>query len=169
MIALIRTRTLNALRTDLAKAEAATRAARVKGEQHELERDLAATAAARAETTVESLRDALARASEDVARLQGELEALRAQSLLDTEDRQVLRMLLRTARKQSSRTDRVYVLYRFGDLHSVHVTRDAAEIAAEAEGAPRDGWTASTTCCPSNSPAAEIPWRIRPVPLGGTR
>ncbi|MGW2471860.1 hypothetical protein [Streptomyces sp. NPDC001665] len=169
MIALIRTRTLNTLRTDLAKADAATKAARVKGEQHELERDLAADAANRAEITVETLRDALTRANENAAQLQGELEALRAQSLLDTEDRQVLRMLLRTARKQSSRAERVYLLYRFGDVHSVHATRDAAEIAAEAEGAPRDGWTASTTCCPSESPAAEIPWRIRPVLLGGTR
>lgn len=170
MIALILTRTLNALRTDLAKAEATAKAARSKGEQHELERDLATDAAARAETTGETLRAALTRVNEDAARLQGELEALRAQSLLDTEDRQVLRMLLRTARKQSSRADRVYVLYRFGDLHSIHATADAAEIAAEAEGAARDGWTPHTTCCDGAVvPASEVRWRIQPVPLGGAR
>lgn len=165
MIALIRIRTLTALRTDLAKAEAATKAARVKGEQHELERDLATDAAARAETTVETLRAALARANEDVARLGGELEALRAQSLLDTEDRQVLRMLLRTARKQSSRADRVYALFHHGRLHSVHPTMDSAEIAAEAEGAPRSGWTTHPAGA-AMPPAAEVAWRVQPLAFG---
>ncbi|MEV7722716.1 hypothetical protein, partial [Streptomyces sp. NPDC088184] len=142
--------------------------ARIKSEQHQLESDLATDSAIRAESAVEELRASLARTTADAARLEGELETLRAQSLLDTEDRQALRMLLRTARKQATRADRVYVLYRFGELHSVHATRDAAEIAAEAEGAPRDGWTSPTTCC-DGAPASEVPWRIRPVPLGDTR
>lgn len=127
-----------------------------------------ADSAVRAETTTETLRDELARATTASARAEGELAALRAQSLLDTEDRQALRTLLRVARKQAARADRVYVLLHFGELHSVHATRDAAEIAAEAEGAPRDGWTSSTTCCDgSPAPASEAPWRIRPLPLGG--
>lgn len=170
MITLIRTRILDDLRTDLTNREADARAARSKGEQHELERDLATDAAIRAGTTVEELRAALTRATTDAARLEGELEALRAQSLLDTEDRQALRTLLRTTRKQNSRAERVYVLFRFGKQHSIHATADAAEIAAEAEGAARDGWTASTTCCDGATvPASEVRWRIQPILLGGTR
>ncbi|MCG7525049.1 hypothetical protein MHW47_11445 [Streptomyces sp. OfavH-34-F] len=165
MIALVRTHTLNALRTDLAKAEAAVKTARRKGEQHELERDLAADAASRAETTVESLRAALARAAQETARLEGELETLRAQSLLDTEDRQVLRMLLRTARKQSGRADRVYALFHHGRLHSVHPTMDAAEIAAEAAGAPRSGWTTHPAGA-AMPPASEVIWRVQPLAVG---
>ncbi|WP_405780717.1 hypothetical protein [Streptomyces sp. NBC_00859] len=169
MITPVRTRTLDALRADLSQAKAAATAARIKGEQHKLERDLANDAAIRAETHVEKLRTALDSARADAARLEGEMEALRGQSLLDTEDRQALRMLLRATRKQHGRAERVYILLRFGDVHSVHATRDGAEIAAEAEGAPRDGWTSDATCCAAPVPVSEIPWRIRPVPLGGAR
>ncbi|MEW1690862.1 hypothetical protein ACIQOF_03530 [Streptomyces sp. NPDC091265] len=169
MITLVRTRTLDALRADLSQAEAATTAARFKSEQHELERDFATDAVIRAEADLEKLRAALDGAIADAARLEGEVEALRGQSLLDTEDRQALRMLLRATRKQNGRDERVYVLLHFGDVHSVHATRDAAEIAAETEGAPRDGWTSDATCCAATAPVSEIPWRIRPVPLGGTR
>ncbi|MEU2352484.1 hypothetical protein ABZ599_05890 [Streptomyces misionensis] len=168
MIAAVRTRTLRALRTGLSEAEAEAAAARAESEQHRTEAALATDSAIRAETALEELRAALARTTADAARLEGELETLRAQSLLDTEDRQALRTLLRLTRKQNNRAERVYVLFHFGELHSVHTTRDAAEIAAEAEGAPRDGWTSSTTCCASPSPASEVPWRIRPLPLGGT-
>ncbi|MEV6141900.1 hypothetical protein [Streptomyces sp. NPDC051992] len=170
MIAIVRTRTLHALRAGASEARAAARAARIKSEQHQLVGDLATDAAIRAESAVETLRAALARTTADAARLEGELEALRAQSLLDTEDRQALRMLLRTARKQGSRADRVYVLLHFGELHSVHISWDEAEIAAEADGAPRTGWASLTTCGDgSPTPAAGVPWRIRQVPLGGTR
>lgn len=170
MITLIRTRTLDSLRADLSKIEADDRAVRAKGERHELERDLAAASAIRAGETVEELRAALTRATQGAARLEGELAALRAQALLDTEDRQALRMLLRTTRKQHSRAERVYVLFRFGKLHSIHATADAAEIAAEAEGAARDGWTSPTTCCDgATTPASDVRWRIQPVLLGGTR
>ncbi|WPW30712.1 hypothetical protein P6B95_27290 [Streptomyces atratus] len=169
MITVVRTRTLHTLRADIFEAETATAAARAESEQHRKESEIAADSAIRAEIALEELRAALARTTAHAARLEGELETLRAQSLLDTEDRQALRTLLRTTRKQNARADRVYVLYRFGELHSVHATRDTAEIAAEAEGAPRDGWTSSTTCCASPSPASEVPWRIQPVPLGGTR
>ncbi|MFJ8374079.1 hypothetical protein ACIQ9I_21175 [Streptomyces sp. NPDC094461] len=169
MIRIVRTRTLNALRTSLTEAQTTASAAREEAEQHQWASELATDSAIRAEAALEKLQTAALQRAVDVARFEGELEGLRAQSLLDTEDRQALRMLLRTARKQATRADRVYVLLHFGELHSVHTTRDAAEIAAEAEGAPRDGWTSSTTCCPSPAPASEVPWRIRPVPLGDTR
>lgn len=148
MITLIRTRHLAALRAEVSKIEAD-----------------ATVAAIRAGTTVEELRAALTRATTDAARLEGELETLRAQSLLDTEDRQALRMLLRTTRKQNSRAERVYVLFHHGRLHSVHPTVEAAESAAEAEGAPRSGWT---TCTPGAAmpPACEVTWRVQPLPLG---
>ncbi|MCX5166387.1 hypothetical protein OOK39_46080 [Streptomyces sp. NBC_00264] len=129
--------------------------------------ELATDSAIRTETTAETLREELARAITAAARAEGELTALRVQHLLDAEDRVALRMLLRTARKQQTRTGRVYVLYRHGALHSVHTTRDAAEIAAEAEGAPRDGWTSSATCCATPYGAPEAPWRIQTLPLGG--
>ncbi|WP_030700936.1 MULTISPECIES: hypothetical protein [unclassified Streptomyces] len=167
MITLIRTRTLDDLRTDLSNREADARAARSKAEQHELERDLAAAAAIRAGATVEELRDALTRATQDAARLEGELETLRAQSLLDTEDRQALRTLLRTTRKQNQRAERVYVLFHHGRLHSVHPTVEAAEIAAEAEGAPRSGWTTHTPGA-ALPPACEVTWRVQPLPFGTT-
>ncbi|MEV7050691.1 hypothetical protein [Streptomyces anulatus] len=167
MITLIRTRTLDDLLTDLTNREADARAARAKSEQHELERDLATTAANRAGATVEELRAALTRATQDAARLEGELETLRAQSLLDTEDRQALRTLLRTTRKQNSRDQRVYVLFHHGRLHSVHPTAEAAEIAAEAEGAPRSGWTTHTHGA-ALPPAREVTWRVQPLLFGTT-
>lgn len=168
MIAVVRTRTLQALRDGLAEAQAATAAARAESEWRQRESGRATDSAIRAEDAVEELRAALALATADAARLEGELETLRAQSLLDTEDRQALRMLLRATRKQNARADRVHVLFHFGELHSVHATRDAAEITAEAEGAARDGWTSSSTCCADTARASEVPWRIRTVPLGGT-
>lgn len=127
--------------------------------------DLATDAAIRAENVAEELQAALARHAADVGRSEGELETLRAQTLLDTEDRAALRMLLRIARKQN-RADRVYALFRRGALHSVHATLEAAEAAAEAEGAPRSGWTSHA---PGGAlpPAAEAAWRVQPLPLGG--
>uniref|UniRef100_A0AAU2VT24 Uncharacterized protein n=1 Tax=Streptomyces sp. NBC_00008 TaxID=2903610 RepID=A0AAU2VT24_9ACTN len=163
MITLIRTRTLDALRAEVSTAEADARAARAKGEQHELERDLATAAATRAGTTVEELRAALTRATTDAARLEGELQTLRAQSLLDTEDRQALRTLLRVTRKQN-RAERVYVLFHHGGLHSVHPSVEAAETAAEAEGAPRSGWTTHTPGA-ATPPACEVTWRVQPLPF----
>ncbi|MBB0245050.1 hypothetical protein FNQ90_13260 [Streptomyces alkaliphilus] len=103
----------------------------------------------------------------ELARLEGELETLRAQQLLDTEDRAVLRMLLRTARKQRlDRLDRVYVLFRYGALHSVHASLEAAEGTAEAEGASPDGWTSHRPGAGMPS-AAEVTWRVQPLALGG--
>ncbi|WP_405184867.1 hypothetical protein [Streptomyces albidoflavus] len=96
-----------------------------------------------------------------------EVEAARAQVLLDAEDRVALRALLRTARRQSRALDRVYVLFRHGRLHSLHASADSAEAAAEAESAPRHGWTAHTPGA-ALPPAAEMAWRIQPLPLGGT-
>ncbi|MFF7553587.1 hypothetical protein ACFZA9_11955 [Streptomyces olivaceus] len=119
----------------------------------------------RAELTVESLQRELADARARAARAEGELATLRAQHLLDTEDRVVLRTLLRTARKKTRPADRVHVLFQRGALHSIHATHDDAELAAEAEGAPRDGWTADKPGA-GRPPAAEVTWRIQALPLG---
>ncbi|WP_329356951.1 hypothetical protein [Streptomyces anulatus] len=95
---------------------------------------------------------------------QGALEILRAQQLLDTEDRAALRALLRTARRQTRQADRVFVLFRHGALHSLHATQEAAEAAAEAEGAPRSGWTALKPGA-ALPPASEVTWRVQALPL----
>jgi chromosome segregation ATPase len=166
MIAVVRSRTLHDLRADVVEAEAAAAAARAEAEQRRQEGERATDSAIRAESAVEELQTALARTTADAARLEGELETLRAQSLLDTEDRQALRTLLRITRKQSGLADRVYVLFHHGQLHSVHATMDAAESAAEAEGAPREGWTAHTPGA-ALPPASEVLWRVQPLPLGG--
>ena len=168
MIAVVRTRTLNALRSGVSQAEAETAAARAESEQRRKEGEVAADSADRAELAVEELRAALARSTANAARLEGELETLRAQSLLDTEDRQALRTLLRTTRKQSAKADRVYVLFRHGELHSVHASVEAAEFAAEAEGADRSGWTSHMPGA-ALPPASEVVWRVQPLRLRGTR
>lgn len=139
MITIVRARTLRGLHDQAA-------AARAEAQQH---------------------RQAAEKLRADLAHAEGELAVLRAQALLDTEDRAALRALLRAARK-TSRTDRVYVLFRRGELHSVHATVEAAEAAAEAEGAPRSGWTAHPPGA-ALPPAAEVAWRVQPLPLGGAR
>lgn len=168
MITLVRTRTLNALRSSIAEAQAATAAAREESEQHRAGGEISADSAIRAELSMQELRVALDRSIADAARLDGELETLRAQSLLDTEDRQALRTLLRITRKQSAPADRVYVLFHQGELHSVHATVEAAESAAEAEGAAPTGWT-SLTPGAAMPTASEVPWRVQPLPLGRAR
>ncbi|MFH8518239.1 hypothetical protein ACH4CE_24750 [Streptomyces gelaticus] len=167
MIRIVRTRTLNALHTNLTEAQTATSAAREEADQQRWASELATDSAIRAEAALEKLQTAGLQQAVDVAHLQGELETLRAQSLLDTEDRQALRTLLRVARKQATRAAYVYVLLRFGEVHSVHTTRDEAEIAAESEGAPRDGWVSHSTHGTTPA-AAETNWRIHPVKLGTT-
>ncbi|MFF5783202.1 hypothetical protein ACFY7Y_40605 [Streptomyces virginiae] len=104
-------------------------------------------------------RDA-ARDERDAAR--AEVEEARAQVLLDAEDRVALRALLRTARRHDA--NRVHVLFHRGRFHSVHATVAGAEAAAEAEGAPRDGWTSTPpgAACP---PACEVVWRVQPLTL----
>jgi hypothetical protein len=162
---IIRTTTLAALRADLDAAE--TDAAVMSEEStrwHDLYMEESRTAAD-AQIREEQTRAELEKTRTELARLEGELAALRAQHLLDTEDRAVLRALLRTARK-ASRADRVYVLFRHGALHSVHASVEAAEAAAEAEGAPRAGWTSHKPGAPL-PPAAEVAWRVQPLPLGG--
>ncbi|WP_381562927.1 hypothetical protein [Streptomyces eurythermus] len=166
MIAIVRTRTLRALRTDLAAADSAAETARVLAEQHRRDAETATDSAIRAETALEELRAAHARSIADGARAEGELKALRAQALLDTEDRAALRMLLRQARKTTTAQQRVFVLLKRSQFHSVHTTREDAEKAAEREGAHPDGWL--THGAPgTNVPASEVLWRIQPVPLKG--
>ncbi|MFD8954611.1 hypothetical protein ACFV0B_37795 [Streptomyces xanthophaeus] len=101
-----------------------------------------------------------ARAEVETAR--AEVDEARKQVLLDAEDRVALRMLLRTARRQDP--SRVHVLFHQGRFHSVHATAEGAEAAAEAEGAPREGWTSTPpgAACP---PACEVVWRIQPLTL----
>ncbi|MEU0671345.1 hypothetical protein ABZ330_00335 [Streptomyces sp. NPDC006172] len=146
MIRLIRTRTLDALRTDRA-AQTAT------------------DATIQSEVTIQRLQQELADARADTARAEGERDALRAQHLLDAEDRVALRMLLRTARKQTATLDRVYVLFRLGQLHSIHASQDSAEATAESQGAARDRWTATPPGA-AMPPASEVQWRIQPLPVG---
>lgn len=166
MIAIVRTRTLRTLRTALADAETAAETARALAERLHQEVEIVADSAIRAETTLEDLRDAYARSIAGAARAEGELETLRAQQLLDTEDRAALRLLLRQTRKTAA-AQRVFVLLKRGQFHSVHGTREAAEEAAEREGAHRDGWLTQggpgTQCSGS-----EVLWRIQPVPLTGS-
>ncbi|GAA3013565.1 hypothetical protein [Streptomyces fulvorobeus] len=170
MITLIRIRTLAALRDSLTEAETEAEAARTEADKCLEQSGDMLDHLTQADDVAEELRADLAQSRLDAARLEGELEALRAQVLLDTEDRQALRTLLRAVRKQNQRAHRVYVLFRFGELHSIHATADAAEIAAEAEGAARAGWTPHTTCCDGTTvPASEVRWRIQPVLLGETR
>ncbi|GAA3753907.1 hypothetical protein [Streptomyces tremellae] len=91
-------------------------------------------------------------------------QAAYAETLLDAEDRVALRMLLRTARKQAARQERVYALFQRGQLHSIHVTQEAAELAAEAEGAARSGWSAFPPGA-ALPPATEVLWRVQALPL----
>ncbi|MFD8670563.1 hypothetical protein ACFV1U_34930 [Streptomyces microflavus] len=165
MIALIRTRTLDTLRTDLATAEMEAENARAEADKCLEQNGDLVDHLTHADDVAGELRAELAQSLRDAARLEGELEALRAQSLLDTEDRQALRTLLRVTRKQNQRAQRVYALFHQGRLHSVHPTAEAAEIAAEAEGAPRSGWTTQTPGA-ALPPACEVIWRVQPLPFG---
>ncbi|MBK3542459.1 hypothetical protein [Streptomyces sp. MBT60] len=165
MITLIRTRTLNTLRTELAMAETEAENARAEADKCLEQSGELLDYLTHADDVAGELRSELAQSRLDAARLEGELEALRAQVLLDTEDRQALRTLLRVTRKQNQRADRVYALFHHGRLHSVHPTVEAAEIAAEAEGAPRSGWTAHTPGA-ALPPACEVTWRVQPLPFG---
>ncbi|MEV7294211.1 hypothetical protein AB0N79_21710 [Streptomyces microflavus] len=165
MIALIRTRTLNTLRTDLATAETEAQAARAEANACLKQSGDMLDHLTHADDVADGLRTDLAQSRLAAARLEGELEALRAQVLLDTEDRQALRTLLRATRKQNQRAERVYALFHQGRLHSVHPTVEAAEITAEAEGAPRSGWTTHTPGA-ALPPACEVTWRVQPLPFG---
>ncbi|WTD02113.1 hypothetical protein OH717_05785 [Streptomyces albidoflavus] len=175
MYRIIRTRTLHALRADHEQY----REEAVTAVRHAVAADLTvdqlSKRLAESEAQIEALRAVVqqvtrerddARAERDQDR--AEVEAARAQVLLDAEDRVVLRALLRTARRQSRALDRVHVLFRRGALHSIHASADSAEAAAEAEGAPRSGWTAHAPGAALPS-AAEADWRIQPLPLGGVQ
>jgi leucyl aminopeptidase (aminopeptidase T) len=164
MISIVRTRTLRALRDDITQAQQDAEDARANAEQHRQDAQTASASARRAETALEELRTEHASLTTAAARAAGELQTLRAQALLDTEDRAVLRMLLRTARKTAAAQQQVFVLLKRGQFHSVHASREDAEKAAEREGAHRDGWLTHGT--PTELPASEVLWRIQPVPIG---
>ncbi|MFF3190529.1 hypothetical protein [Streptomyces misionensis] len=150
MIRIMRAATLAALHTE-------TEAARAEAARSVKD------AAAAAEETVRARAD-LADLRATLARVEGELTHLRTQQHLDAEDRVALRMLLRTARKQMAARDQVYVLFRRGELHSIHASQESAEGAAEAEGASRDGWVAFASGA-SVPPAAEVAWRVQRLPF----
>ncbi|MFI5526877.1 hypothetical protein [Streptomyces platensis] len=154
MFRIVRTRTLATLHDECARAESMeTEALALRTDLAEQERGFAAL---------------LKQTGEERDEARAEAKAARAQVLLDAEDRVALRTLLRVTRKQSRALDRVYVLFRRGKLHSVHASMDAAEGAAEAEGAERSAWTSHTPG--AAFPAAdEVAWRVQPLPLGGSR
>ncbi|WP_103528919.1 hypothetical protein [Streptomyces sp. SM12] len=117
-----------------------------------------------------ALRTSLKEREQDHTELREQLRRAQEQVLLDHEDRVVLRTLLRTARRQEERDrDTVYLLYRRGELHSVHSSREGAETAAEGEGAAPGGWISVPPGAPrpsdSDSPAG---WCIEPVRLAAT-
>ncbi|EMF31130.1 hypothetical protein H114_00837 [Streptomyces gancidicus BKS 13-15] len=99
-----------------------------------------------------------------LARAEGELVVLRGQSYLDAEDRVSLRALLRSVRRQAKDREKVAVLFRKGQLVSAHASRQAAEAAAEAEGAPREGWVSSPLGAPL-PPEADVAWRVTVLPV----
>ncbi|ODA69535.1 hypothetical protein [Streptomyces sp. AVP053U2] len=156
MITIVRTRTLRALRASITEAETAAKAARTDD------------SAIRTETALEDLHAQHAALTAAAARDAGELQTLRAQHLLDTEDRAVLRTLLRTARKTAAAQQHVFVLMQRGALHSVHATREDAEQAAERDGAHPDGWLTQGVL-DTDAPAYEVAWRIQPMPIGTSR
>lgn len=126
-----------------------------------------------ADVTVSALRAELDKERRAAAvredELQAELDSARAQVLLDAEDRVALRALLRTVRRQEARKEaRAYLLWRRGELHSVHGSMESAEGAAEEEGASQDGWVAHSSEVPL-PPASEVAWRVQQMPLGGAR
>ncbi|MFY1675479.1 hypothetical protein [Streptomyces sp. WMMC905] len=146
MYRLVKTTTYTDLRNDLTAAQQTC--ARLEAECDAVRQRLDAVDAARVD------------AERGSARADGAMEVLRAQHLLDTEDRVVLRALLRTARRRQRQ--RVYVLFRHGVFHSVHESEDSAEHAAEAEGASPNGWTRMA----AGTPAGEAAWRVQSLPLG---
>jgi hypothetical protein len=50
----------------------------------------------------------------------------------------------------------VYVLTRFGEVHSVHTSKEAAKAAADREGADPKGWLD----VPKSKPLAPSPWAV---------
>ncbi|SOD67055.1 hypothetical protein SAMN06297387_12847 [Streptomyces zhaozhouensis] len=119
----------------------------------------------RAEKEASELEDQLA----ELNREADEMRLVADRPLLDHEDQVALRALLRQARRQA-RDPGVWVLLERGELHSVHSTREDAEDAAEALGAPRDGWTWQTSPAEDvRRTATEVLWRIQRMPLGGAQ
>ncbi|MFF0206383.1 hypothetical protein [Streptomyces althioticus] len=126
--------------------------------------DAAKAQAASAQSEASTVTAQLELVREALARAEGELVVLRAQSYLDAEDRVTLRTLLRTARKQTKDGEKVAVLFRKGRLVSAHASRQSAEAAAEAEGAPREGWVSSPLDAPL-PPEADAAWRVTVLPV----
>lgn len=117
-----------------------------------------------------TLHTSLKELDEDHSELREQLRRAQEQVLLDHEDRVALRTLLRAARRQEQRDrDTVYLLYRRGELHSIHRSREGAETAAEGEGAAPEGWISFPPGAPRPSDAdSPAGWCIEPVRLVAT-
>ncbi|MET9804665.1 hypothetical protein [Streptomyces sp. NPDC006368] len=124
-------------------------------------------------TTLAALKADLdvARRERDQARTEAEMatdSAIRAENVAEQQLCQLSQAhadRIQDAR-DAARADRVYALFHCGVLHSVHATIDAAEAAAEAQGAPRSGWTTLRPGAAIPS-AADVAWRVQALPLGG--
>jgi hypothetical protein len=77
--------------------------------------------------------------------------------------------LVEEVRQVESSPRCVYVLTRFGEVHSVHTSREAAKAEADRNGADPKGWLD----VPKSKPLAPSPWAVahacvRPEQAGGT-
>ncbi|GGO55327.1 hypothetical protein GCM10012287_46370 [Streptomyces daqingensis] len=77
--------------------------------------------------------------------------------------------LVEEVRQAEARPKCVYVLTRFGEIHSLHTSQEAAKAAAARNGADPEGWST----VPKERPLAPSPWGIahacvRPEQTGGT-
>ncbi|MFH9106138.1 hypothetical protein ACH4LN_07545 [Streptomyces albus] len=97
---------------------------------------------------VESVRWSLDIARADAAALRTEVAQLEEK--------------LRTA---EAGPERVVVLTRRGEIHSVHLTVEAAYAEAARHGAPATGWRTT----PGGKPLADSPWRATPVTVRAER
>jgi hypothetical protein len=146
----------SAIRAELVVEELVKEIERLKAAKTELHSGLHAVI-----RTVTAERDE-ARAAVEAGRT--EVEEARAQVLLDAEDRVALRALLRMAKKQAAAPARVSVLFEKGSIHSLHASREAAELTAEAEGVSREGWL-SHGHGEGARPVLETGWSIRTYSL----
>lgn len=162
MFRIVRTDTLRQVSSQAVELHDRAETQRLRAER--AEQALEAEAAIRVKTATEQHQNHIHELTQALGRAEGALEVLRAQHLLDTEDRAALRMLLRAARRQARPADRVYALFRLGKLHSLHATPGAAEATAEAAGADRAGWTAPEPGA-ALPPASGVPWRVQALPL----
>ena len=160
MFRVVRAVTLRGLRVDAAAARGlradAEGACAETGQWRE--RYLAGvSAAAAAEARIGELREELAKALQE----RGQAWVARERAMGD------LVKVRGLASERAACPDGVYVLLRRGEPHSVHGTVASAMVAAEAEGASRDGWCRAPEG--AASPGTETGWQIQGPFFGGVR